>query len=126
MQSSTPTATEMSSINTVRSSYMTITIILTNTETLPLERMKSSREKDGSMIIRANKRLNVYNTEVNGETDYSIEFKDLYVSENGRPYSIAGGYINIPQQYKTKNKKGNIIISADFFKDEQYKRFLYF
>ena len=84
------------------------------------------KRKDGSMIIRANKRLNVYNTEVNGETDYSIEFKDLYVSENGRPYSIAGGYINIPQQYKTKNKKGNIIISADFFKDEQYKDFFIF
>ena len=42
------------------------------------------------------------------------------------PYSIAGGYINIPQQYKTKNKKGNIIISADFFKDEQYKDFFIF
>ena len=78
------------------------------------------------MIIRANKRLNVYDTEVNGETDYSIEFKDLYIQENGTPYSIAGGYINIPQEYKAKNKKGNIIISADFFKDEQYKDFFIF
>lgn len=84
------------------------------------------KRKDGSMIIRANKRLNVYDTEVNGETDYSIEFKDLYIQENGTPYSIAGGYINIPQEYKSKNKKGNIIISADFFKDEQYKDFFIF
>lgn len=84
------------------------------------------KRKDGSMIIRANKRLNVYDTEVNGETDYSIEFKDLYIQENGTPYSIAGGYINIPQEYKAKNKKGNIIISADFFKDEQYKDFFIF
>ncbi|WP_419026309.1 transglycosylase domain-containing protein [Emergencia sp.] len=84
------------------------------------------KRKDGSMIIRANKRLNIYTTEVNGETDYSIEFKDLYLQENGNPYSIAGGYINIPQQYKSKNKKGNVVISADFFKDEQYKDFFIF
>ncbi|MGN0658615.1 MAG: transglycosylase domain-containing protein [Emergencia sp.] len=81
---------------------------------------------DGSMIIKAGKRLNIYDTEVNGETDYSIEFKNLYTQENGTIYAISGGYINIPQQYKTKNKKGNIVISADFFESEDYKDFFIF
>ena len=84
------------------------------------------KRNDGGLLIKAGKRLNIYDTEVNGETDYSIEFKNLYTMENGTLYSISGGYINIPQQYKTKNKKGNIIISAEFFEDEQYKDFFIF
>lgn len=85
-----------------------------------------TRQDDGSLIIKAGKRLNIYDTEVNGETDYSIEFKNLYTMENGTLYAISGGYINIPQQYKSKNKNGNIVVSAEFFEDEQYKDFFIF
>ena len=84
------------------------------------------RRDDGSLVIKAGKRLNIYDTEVNGETDYSIEFKNLYTMEGGTLYAISGGYINIPQPYKTKNKAGNIIISAEFFQDEKYKDFFIF
>ncbi len=84
------------------------------------------KRKDGGLVIRAGKRLNIYDTQVNGETDYSIEFKNLYTNENGTIYAISGGFINIPQQYKTKNKKGNIIVSADFFNNEDYEDYFKF
>lgn len=84
------------------------------------------KRKDGGLLIRANKRLNIYETEVNGETDYSIEFPNMYTYENGTLYTIGGGFINIPQQYKSVNKYGNVIISADFFENEDYKDFFIF
>lgn len=84
------------------------------------------KKKDGSLIIKAGKRLNIYETTVNGETDYSIEFPNMYTYENGKLYTIGGGFINVPQQYKSQNKAGNIVISADFFENEDYKDFFIF
>ena len=83
-------------------------------------KLKSSEYKwkdDGSLLIYAGKRLAIYNTTVAGQTDYSVEFKNMYTIENGKFYSIPGGYVNIPQQYKSKDKKGNLIVSAQFFED---------
>jgi len=85
-----------------------------------------NKKKDGSLVIKSGKRLNIYETEVNGETDYSIEFPNMYTYENGSLYTIGGGFINIPQQYKSKNKYGNVVISADFFENEDYKDFFIF
>lgn len=84
------------------------------------------KRKDGGLVIKTGKRLNVYETEVGGKTDYSIEFKNMYTYENGTIYAIGGGFINIPQQYKSMNGKGNILIPAEFFEDEQYKDFFVF
>ncbi len=84
------------------------------------------KRKDGGLLIKANKRLKIYETEVNGETDYSIEFPNMYTYENGKLYTIGGGFINVPQQYKSQNEYGNIIISADFFEDEDYEDFFIF
>lgn len=75
------------------------------------------KNDDGSYTIIAGKRLNIYETTVAGKTDYSIEFKNMYIQENSQLYSISGGYVNIPQDYKTQDSDGNIIISADFFDD---------
>lgn len=72
---------------------------------------------DGSFTIKAGKRLNIYETEVNGKKDYSIEFKSMYVFEDSKLYSISGGYVNIPQEYKSKDKNGNITVSSKFKKD---------
>ena len=63
------------------------------------------------------KRLNFYKTEVQGKTDYSIEFKDMYVIEDGVFYCIKGGVINVPQQYKSRDSEGNLVVSGQFFKD---------
>lgn len=85
-----------------------------------------AKRKDGGLVIKTGHRLNIYETEVNGETDYSIEFKNMYVYENGELYAIGGGYINIPQQYKSLNSKGNLVISAEFFENPDYDKFFKF
>ena len=73
---------------------------------------------DKSMTIYAGKRLNIYDTTLSdGSTDYSVEFKNMYIKEDGTLYSIAGGYINIPQNYKSRDTDNNLVISAQFFED---------
>ena len=72
---------------------------------------------DGSLTVFRGKRLNFYDTTVQGKTDISVEFKNMYVEENGTFYTIAGGYINIPQQYKSKDNDGNLVVSTQFFTD---------
>ena len=82
-------------------------------------------QKDGSMIIYYGNDLNIYTTKVNGKTDYSLEFKNMYTTdESGALYSIQGGYINIPSEYKSVDKDNNLIISAKFFKSNEYKNFM--
>ena len=80
---------------------------------------------DGSITIMAGKRLNIYDTEVNGTVDYSLEFKAMYTTgDDGRLYTMSGGYINIPQEFKSKDSEGNLVISADFLKTSGYENFL--
>lgn len=73
---------------------------------------------NGELILLKNKRLNFYKTEVQGETDYSIEFKNMFSIEDKVFYSISGGTVLIPAQYKTKDNDGNLMISQDFFLDK--------
>lgn len=83
-------------------------------------KLRSSEYKwneDGSLTIYAGKRLAIYDTTVQGQTDYSVEFKSMYTIEKGKFYSIPGGYLNIPQQYKKRDADNNLVVSADFFKD---------
>ena len=80
--------------------------------------------EDGSLTILDGHRLNIYNTEVNGTKDYSIEFKNLYTYEDNTLYSIAGGFINVPQEYKSRDDEGDVTIDASFFKE--YKDFFIF
>ena len=74
---------------------------------------------DGSLKLLKGKRLNFYKTSFDGKEDISIEFKNMYVLENDHFYSIGGGVILIPQEYKTKDNDGNAIISAKFFDTKQ-------
>ena len=83
-------------------------------------RLKSSEYQwndDGSLTVFKGKRLNLYDTTVQGASDVSVEFKNMYVIDDGVFYTISGGYINIPQNYKSKDSDGNLVISADFFTD---------
>lgn len=73
---------------------------------------------DGDICLKKGNRLNFYNVTVNGEPDISLEFKDMYVVENGVFHIINGGYISIPQQYKKKNSDGNLIISKAYFEEK--------
>ena len=77
---------------------------------------------DGSITINADHKLEIYETEVDGATDYSIEFKNYYFyDDNDILYSIAGGYVNIPASYKTADADGNVIIDKAYFEDPYYE-----
>ena len=77
---------------------------------------------DGSITINADHKLHIYETDVNGETDYSLEFKSYYIyDENDILYSISGGYLNIPAAYKSADGSGNVVIDKAYFDDEYYK-----
>ena len=73
---------------------------------------------DGSLIVFKGNRLNIYKTSVKGQTDYSVEFKDLYEMIDGIMYSRAGGVWNIAAEYKDRDKDGNLVIKADYFTDK--------
>lgn len=76
------------------------------------------QNEDGSLTIFYGKRFNIYNTTVNDTIDYSLELKNLYLyDEDGLLYSVEGGYVNIPQQYKSRDNDDNLVVSADFFTD---------
>ena len=81
------------------------------------------KKKNGALIIYKNKRLNIYETTVNGAPDYSVEFPTMYRYIDGTLYSINGGYINIPQEYKRLDKKGNLVIKAKYVKSDIGKDF---
>lgn len=71
---------------------------------------------DGGIILYQGKRLTFPKTEVQGEVDYNIEFKNMYL-EDGTFYVIKGGILQVPKGYKTKDSEGNLIISGKFFTD---------
>ncbi len=72
---------------------------------------------NGSLVIFKGGRLNFYKTTVQGEIDYSVEFKNMYTYDDNVFYYIGGGVLAIPQKYKDRDDDGNLIISADFFRD---------
>ena len=77
---------------------------------------------DGSITIMKGQKLNIYETEVDGATDYSIEFKPYYFyDDQDILYSISGGYLNVPAAYKEADIMGNVIISKDYFTDPYYE-----
>lgn len=80
------------------------------------------KNSDGSFLIKANKRLKIYTTSANGKTDYSLEFPNMYKWRDGRLYSVSGGYINIPQQYKQLDDNGNLMVSAKFMETKEGKK----
>lgn len=82
-----------------------------------LSKNEYKENSDGSITLYEGKRLNFYDTTVNGKADVSVEFKGMYQEEDGRFYTIENGTLSIPQGYKEKDAKGNCIISAKFFED---------
>lgn len=76
-----------------------------------------TKNDDGGITIKAGKRLALFNTEVNGTPDISIEFKSMYTMKEGHFYFIENGALSIPAQYKSSDKNGNCVISGQFFKD---------
>ncbi len=82
-----------------------------------LNKNEYEENSDGSITLYEGKRLNFYDTTVNGKSDISVEFKGMYQEEDGRFYTIENGTLSIPQGYKEKDSDGNCVISAQFFED---------
>ena len=82
-----------------------------------LAKSEYTNNSDGGITIKAGNRLNIYKTEVGGQPDVSIEFKNMYTKEGGIFYFIESGALSIPQGYKTVDDDGNAVVSGDFFKD---------
>lgn len=82
-----------------------------------LSKKEAVKNADGSVTIKRGNRLNIYTTEYGGVTDYSVEFKQTYTTENGVLYAIPGGYVNIPAEYKSLDNNDNLVIDASFFTD---------
>ena len=74
-------------------------------------------DDDGNMYLLPGKRLNFIRTQTNGQDDVSVEFKRMYSYTNGVMHIIENGTILIPQQYKTLQSDGSLMISAQFFTD---------
>ena len=72
-------------------------------------------QSDGSIILFKGGKLNFYETEVAGNPDISIELKDIYRNDkNGIMSIIKGGFINVPQGFKSLDAEGNCIVSAEY------------
>lgn len=83
--------------------------------------LKSSEytaDSNGNVTIKKGKRL-IFNktTDSEGDTDYTISFKNMYRQQNGAFYSIEGGKISVPAKYKTLNSDGDLVIDSTFFTD---------
>ena len=82
-----------------------------------LKKSEFVENSDGSLTLKAGKRLNFYETTVDSGTDYSIELKPSYTTEDGEFYIYATGYINIPQANKTLDSEGNLTIDAEYIQN---------
>ncbi|MBR6800086.1 MAG: transglycosylase domain-containing protein [Firmicutes bacterium] len=80
-----------------------------------LKKSEYTTNDDGGITIKSGKRLNLYEVEVNGTPDVSIEFKNMYTKDNGIFYFIESGALSIPQGYKSINDDGDCVVSGDFF-----------
>lgn len=72
---------------------------------------------NGGVLLYSGKRLNFYRTETNGQVDNTINFKSMYLREDGVFNTISEGTVAIPAEYKYKDTDGNLIIAPKFFKE---------
>ena len=87
-----------------------------------LKSKEINKKDDGSLVIKDGKRISIYEIGEGDEKDVSIELPVMYKFEDGKMYSINGGYIlGIPAEAKTYTEKGNVIISAEFMNSEEGK-----
>ncbi|MBR4151092.1 MAG: penicillin-binding protein, partial [Firmicutes bacterium] len=80
-------------------------------------------KSNGDLKLFGGKRLNFYKTSVQGNVDYSIEFKNMFEtgeSDEGKKllFSRSGGVWNIAAEYKDRDDNGDLTIKAKYFKDK--------
>ena len=70
-----------------------------------------------NLILKKNRRLIFKNSTIPGHSDYTIKLKSIYKMSAGTLYSISDTTILIPQQYKSLNSNGDLVIDKKFFDD---------
>lgn len=98
---------------------------ISKNKNLVLPKKEARIRDDGALVIYAGKRMKIYKTEVNGAIDFSIELPTMFIWDDNQLYSVNGGFVNIPQQYKTRTKKGNIVVSPEYMNSPETKKMIY-
>ena len=65
---------------------------------------------DGNLVLKKGRKLKFMRTNVRNSIDYSIEFRKIYNRQEEKFYAIDGGFILVPQKYKSIDDKGNLVI----------------
>ncbi len=81
-----------------------------------------NRSPKGDLVFNKKSMVNVYDTKVEGDLVYSLELKSMYERKSGQIYSINGGFINIPSEYKKKDSDGNLVVSHKFLSKKENKK----
>lgn len=71
---------------------------------------------DGNLVLKKGRKLKFMRTNVRNSIDYSIEFRKIYNRQEGKFYAIDGGFILVPQKYKSIDDKGNLVINKKFLR----------
>ncbi|MCQ2555180.1 MAG: transglycosylase domain-containing protein [Clostridia bacterium] len=75
------------------------------------------KNPDGSIKIKYKGRLAFYPVSYNGVNEVNIEFRNMFLWEDDEFYTILGGILSIPRQYKTIDENNDVTVSAQFFTD---------
>ena len=80
------------------------------------EYLKQTRRNHGVSLEEAAEDLSISPGELENIESANIRaFKDMYEFKDGALYSIEGGVINVPAQYKSLDEDGNLVIDSSFF-----------
>jgi len=83
-----------------------------------------SKLENGDILLQKGKRLIFVKTESETGEEINIEFRPLYQSNSEAFYSIDGGFIKIPGEYKKLDPDGNLIIDKNFLYDDRFPEFM--
>ena len=72
---------------------------------------------NGDVMLYRGHRLNFFRTQAHGTVDYTINFRSMFLVEDGVFHTIREGVIVVPAQYKYRDSDGNLIIEARFFSE---------
>lgn len=93
--------------------------LIDNKERFIIRKDEYKKGEDGSITLLKNKKLHFYETKANNTTEYSPTISSMYLTKDGVFYIVDSGTLLIPAQDKQLTKKGNLIISSEFLKNNK-------
>ena len=79
-----------------------------------------TRSENGDVLLYRGNRLNFFRTVAHDVVDYTINFRSMYIIEDGVLSTIREGVILVPAQYKHRDSDGNLVIQARFFSEHPH------